>query len=254
MNTQNKCLKNPPIIEAVLDIDCDMPPDFSVQGNIDVALNLFKDRYPKSRKRVLQQQKFTQKLGETVAVEPSITEVHAVQMLQGDEKQIVQVRNQGYSFNRLAPYSGLDDYLPEIERTWLIFQDAFKPVQIRRVSLRFINQIFLPFADGENLDLDLYLKNGPRLADDSRMIFADFLNQHHILEKETGNQAKIILASQPALKNRLPLILDIEASRVAVLEPQWNLVADVITSLRSLKNHIFSNTLSDKCITLFNQA
>ena len=72
----------------------------------------------------------------------------------------MQVRAQGFSFNRLAPYSGLDDYLPEIERTWSLYVDLASPVQIRAIRLRYINRILLPLA-ANTVDLDEYLKIGP---------------------------------------------------------------------------------------------
>ena len=67
--------------------------------------------------------------------------IQALQFLHADEKQLVQVRAQGFSFNRLAPYTSLDDYLPEIERTWHLFVGLASPVQIRVVQLRYINRI-----------------------------------------------------------------------------------------------------------------
>ena len=38
----------------------------------------------------------------------------AFQFLQTDEKQLVQVRALGFSFNRLAPYTGFDELLAEV--------------------------------------------------------------------------------------------------------------------------------------------
>ena len=47
--------------------------------------------------------------------------IQSLQFLHEDEKQLVQVMAQGFSFNRLAPYTSLDDYLPVIQRTWELF-------------------------------------------------------------------------------------------------------------------------------------
>ena len=110
-------LRNPPIVEAVFDVDCDLPPGFDLVALEERSQALFQDRYPKFRTQLVQEHRI-----ETKADAPPNTSsrlaVQALQFLHDDEKQLVQVRAQGFSFNRLAPYSSLDDCLPEIERTW----------------------------------------------------------------------------------------------------------------------------------------
>jgi uncharacterized protein (TIGR04255 family) len=55
----------------------------------------------------------------------------AFQFLKNDEKQLVQFRNEGFSFNRLAPYTTLDDYLPQIKKNWEIYRIVAAPSEIR---------------------------------------------------------------------------------------------------------------------------
>jgi uncharacterized protein (TIGR04255 family) len=253
MSEQNNALKNPPIVEAVLDIDCDMPPDFSVEARIPDAQRVFGEQYPKMQKRYVHQHEIKQELGGIAEVASKNAELQAILLRAQGEKQLVQVRNRGFSFNRLAPYSRLDDYLPEIERTWNVFVAEFKPLQVRKVSLRYINRLLLPLNADGGLNTDDFLKVGPKLPDDERLAFSDFLNQHHVVEKDTGNQAKIILASQPPEKGCLPIIFDIEATNPLVFEPEWGQIRNLINSLRDLKNHIFQHTLTGECIALFNQ-
>jgi hypothetical protein len=46
--------------------------------------------------------------------------------------------------------------------------------------------------------------------------------------------------------------LDITVSREGTAEPNnWGRIAEAIQSLRRLKNRIFLNTLTDKCLQLF---
>ncbi len=254
MSEEKIKLKYPPIIEAVLDIDCDMPVNFSLEDNISNIRELYKDRYPDAKNTYVQHHAIKRESGKAVEVSASTPKIQALQLRQEDEQQLVQVRRQGYSFNRLAPYTSLDDYMGEIQRTWMLFQNELAPLQIKQIRLRFINRILLPLDENGFLDSDDYLNRGPRLPDDQRMEFTDFLNQHHVVEKETGNQAKIILATQPSIKTHLPLLFDIETFKQVSFDPEWDEILNVITSLRSLKNHIFSNTLTSKCTDLFNQA
>lgn len=245
-------LVNAPIVEAVLDIDCDLPPAFDLPRAEPLARELFSATYPKVRQVLMQEHTIQTKAGEA----PTMSVRHGIQSLQllkEDEKQLVQVRRQGFSFNRLAPYTSLDDYLPEIERTWRLFVQIASPTQIRCVRLRYINRILLPIS-GDSLNLDQYLKVGPHLPDESRLTFKGFLNQHTALDSATGNQVIIILATQPVDQGKLPLIFDINTMHEGSAEADnWAWLLEVITALRVLKNSVFQNTLTQRCLSLFQQ-
>lgn len=175
----------------------------------------------------------------------------SLQYIASDERQLVQFRPGGYSFNRLAPYSTLDGYLPEIERTWRLFVDVAKPVVCRVVRLRYINRIELPMVEGK-VEIDAYLKLAPRLADEERLSFAGFFSQHSVLEPATGNQANIVFATQPPTRDTLPIVFDIETLKAMDVESaDWPAISGRIASLRSLKNLIFRNSLTESCLNLY---
>ena len=250
MNNRLLNLKVPPIIEAVLDIDCDMPPLLDIAGLESSARNAYRDRYPKFRTQFMQ----ALRVEAAAHSAPNVTSkqgIQALQFLQEDEKQLVQVRVPGFSFNRLAPYTSLDDYLPEMERTWRLFVGLVAPVKIRLVRLRYINRILLPLTAGR-VDIDDYLKLGPRLPDEDKLTFAGFLNQHSAVEAGTGNRVNFVLATQPQEGDNLPIIFDIETLKSVDGEPSdWSLLCSKIQSLRELKNLVFEKTLTDKCLKLF---
>ena len=163
-------------------------------------------------------------------------ELAALRFQSADEKQLVQFRTGGFSFNRLAPYEGLDSYLYEI-RTWEIFVDLVKPVQIRKIGLRTINQILLPLENG-SLNLEDYLKTGPRLPDECELTFIG----HQALDQ---NRVDIVLAAQKADEESLTLILDINAFRPC--QEAWETISERIASLRELKNSVFRNKQRNVC-------
>ena len=250
-DTEFKLLKAP-IIEAVLDIECDMPPGREIAALEQPAFERLRDHYPTLR-TVLVQMHQIEAQGDNP---PKMSVRHAIQgfqFLHQDEKQLVQVRAQGFSFNRLAPYTSLDDYLPEIERTWRLFVSIAAPVQIRTVRLRYINRILLPMPDSR-VELEDYLKIGPRLPDEDRLTFTGFLNQHTAVEKDTGNQINIVLTTQPPEDKMLPLIFDITVAGNGTAEVEnWTWLLAQIQALRALKNRVFRNTLTEQCLNLFQQ-
>lgn len=245
-------LKNAPIIEAVLDIDCDMPPGQEISTLEASARASFQPQYPKFQTIFNQELRLEPKLGAPAQVS-TLHKMQGLQFLQDDGRQLVQVRTQGFSFNRLAPYSTLDDYLQEMERTWNLFVKLASPVQVRVIRLRYINRILLP-KPGVKVQLDDYLKIGPHLPDEEKFELIGFLHQHAAVEVETKNQVNIILAAQPPENDMLPLIFDITAASATTQEPgNWAAIAEKIQSLRHLKNRVFRNTITEKCISLFQQ-
>lgn len=245
-------LSHAPIVEAVFDVDCDMPPAFDLAALEGKLQDAFHEEYPKFRTQYLEEFRIERE-GDQPSRHSAKRAIQSLQFLQNEGKQLVQVRTQGFSFNRLAPYGTLDEYLPEIERVWCLFTSIASPVQIRIVRLRYINRILLPFAN-EHVELEHYLKVSPRRPEEEQLQFAGFLNQFAAVEVGTGHQVNIVLTSQPRENDMLPIILDIcvASTETAPLE-NWTWVLAKIQSLRVLKNRIFRNTLTDKCLTLFQQ-
>jgi uncharacterized protein (TIGR04255 family) len=244
-------LRNPPIVETVFDIDCDLPPGLDLGALKESALARFGDHYPKFQTQFMQHHTIEAKADAPPSMSTQVA-IQALQFRHEDEKQIVQVRAHGFSFNRLAPYTSLDDYLPEIERTWRLYVDLVSPVQIRTIRLRYINRIFIPVATGE-VDLDEFFKVGPRLPDRSGLVLHGFLSQQSASERDTGLHANLVLAAELATSESLPAIFDITVAKHNIItEPaDWSKIRPILDALRNLKNRLFENSLTDKCIEMF---
>ena len=239
-----------PIIEAVLDIDCDVPPSLQLETLELPARDVFRADYPKFRKQLLLQHSIKQAADGPAEMSGSKS-LQAFQFLTDDEKQLIQLRNNGFSFNRLEPYSSLDDYIPEIQKQWEAYRSLVAPIRIRRIALRFINRLLLP-VDGGSLRLSDHLRQAPQLPEETKLSLTGFLHQHQAMEEETGNQVAVILASQPVENESLPVILDITASRDCRLDPHaWEEISAAIRSLRSLKNQVFKKSLTEPCLSRY---
>jgi len=145
----------------------------------------------------------------------------------------------------------LDDYLGEIERTWRIYVDLATPSEVRQIRLRYINRILLPMPD-HRVDLDRYLKLGPRVADENRLSLVSFLNQYTAVEAATGLLVNVTLTLQPGEEEKLPIIFDNSViSSGPGRHEDWVGLLERIKALRSLKNRIFQSTLTGECLALF---
>lgn len=243
-------LTTPPIIEAVVDIDCDMPPKFDLPALEKTVQDAFKDRYLHFRSQFMAQFQIKAEQ-EGATLQNKIQGVQAFQLHQEDRAQLIQVRTEGFSFNRLRPYTTLDDYLNEIQNCWTKFVEITRPVQVRAVRLRYINRILLPLQNG-TLDIQDYIQVCPKLPGNSNLVFSGFLNQHSAIEKDTRNEVSIVLTTQNPEKDDLPILFDITVASPKSGEiNNWSWILEQILSLRSLKNRIFENTLTEKCLNLF---
>lgn len=108
-------LKNPPIIEAVVDIDCDLPPSHDLVARATQAKEAFAPQYPISRETFIHPHRIEASSNAAqLGRGPDV--LIAYHFSKDDEKQLVQMRPLGFTFNRLAPYSALDDYLKTAPR------------------------------------------------------------------------------------------------------------------------------------------
>ncbi len=242
-------LRTPPIIEAVVDFECDFRPNQDFASLEAPAKNAFASDYPKSRVQFQQELRF--EVADVSPITPyARKDLQAFQLLTEDEKQLVQVRTTGYSFNRLAPYSSFDDYLPEIRRTWDIYRAVALPIQVRAVRLRYINRIVLP--SNHAAKLDEYFRLGPRPAENERLRFVSFLNQYTAIDVESGHLITTLLSTLQSEESGAPVIFDNAVAATVLIDPgNWSVLDETLRSLRALKNRVFRNTLQDKCLSLF---
>lgn len=240
----------PPIIEAIVDIDCALPPAVSPEALEAAAKGLLADRYPK-----LRLQQFQEHTIDSNGQEPTLSVrrgVQALRFFQEDEKQLVQVRVRGYSFNRLAPYSSLDDYLPEIQRTWVLFVGLARPMEVRQIRLHYINRLLLPLNASASVELVDYIATAPvRFPLEAELTFDGLLHRYAAVEAATGHRVGLTLASQPPEGDCMPIILDIEVTAEGPVDPEyWPAILAKINALRALKNRVFTSTITEKCVAL----
>lgn len=256
-NGASETLARSPIIEAVVDIDCDLPANLDLADLETQAREQFADGYPGFRRIFRPASHLFVSGGSSPPLDVRAA-TDAYQLLAEDEPQLVQVRRGGFSFNRFTPYTDLHHYLPEIRRTWKIFVDLMAPVAVRRIGLRYINRILLPPVE-EIVELNDYLYLGSRLPEDVSLKFTAILNEYSAVEGLTDNEVKVRIVIDEYEKHPwsretqpLPVILDIACSHWGAAEsPAWENIESTIRSLRHLANAVFRSNLTERCLNLF---
>jgi len=197
MNEDYPKLARPPIVEAIVDFDCDVPPNVDLKSLEQSARETFHEHYPDAQPRYLQEVRVA--TGQDGAFNSSLQRsLQAWMFRASDGTQLVQVRQSGFSFNRLAPYAGFDMCLPLIEEAWRRYCDLVKPIVVREIRLRYINRISLPMDRVENEGLESFLAVDATPPTETKLVRSGFLTQYQASDPETCFRAAVVLASQPA--------------------------------------------------------
>lgn len=244
--TSYPILTKAPITEALLDIRVKLSPDFDLK-EIDSIYEEIRHDYPKKQEQRLSQVHFEAKPGtESIG---SITKINGYRLLSADEKNILQARLDGFTFNRLAPYSTWNDLRQEASRLWLLYKKIASPV-ITRVALRYINNLRIPMPMKE---LGEYLKAPPTVPETLPQRVISFLTRINIQDPELNGNAIITHALEPTRPEEtlLPVILDIDVFKIQskgiTEEEAW----DLLDKLRHFKNRIFFESITDKLLEAY---
>jgi uncharacterized protein (TIGR04255 family) len=241
-------LKNPPIREAVITI------------GIQPFLVGDKSIFEPLRKEIESHLPIVEELNtQTIhfGLEGEIGETeHTFQGLifkSSDEKTVVQCRMDGFTLNRLAPYTDWEDVFPKAMLYWESYQTIFKPQSISNVSVRYINELTLISTPSTLSD---YLTIAPQLVPidiDEKGSIYQFINQQGIRLDTSEIFANLILAFEGNIQEGRPvIILDIECSHInatGLLEAK-NLQT-TFDKLRIIKNKIFYASITDKAKELY---
>lgn len=248
-------LANAPIIEAVIEFHCELPPGQDRRHWETALKERFSVNYPQCQVQHMQEVQFQMGPDTDQPAASAIRQgMHGFRHLAADGKQLVQCRVDGFFFNRLAPYISFEDYLPEALRCWALYCEVAEPVIVRHVALRYINRLLLPISHGQ-LSLGQYLRNPPKLAtpeNGENFSFTGFLHQHQMAAPALQTLVTVLLASQPFENEQLPVVFEIAAMQSGDFNPLDRASFEVaLRKLRDLKNNVFENTLTPECLKLF---
>lgn len=238
-------LNNAPISEAIIDIHVTLPPEVGPDELGSIHGNIIKD-YPKKEERKRWEGEIRVN-GETLSQTTKDKGFYGFWYLAPDEKQIVQVRMDGFTFNRLKPYGDWEAMRAEANKLWRIYLKAVSPISITRVALRYINRLEfkLPISDFSD-----YLTAPPTVPEKLPQGVISFLTRVVIHEPEIGAAGVITQTLEPVGdKETVPIILDIDVFKEgSAIDPDdvWKMLDE----LREFKNRIFFESITERIVDL----
>lgn len=237
-------LRNAPIIEAVFDFKVKAASDFQAE-DFKVLREELAPRFP-----IMEAAHSSQVRIEFKAAPPDVNTEHFGHVgyffKSQDGKQIAQFRVDGFTLNKLAPYTSWDELFPIATELWGRYRDVATPQTVTRLAIRYINHIDLPW---DVADFDDYLRAGPIVPKELPQLVPAFLLQSLIVDSELDIAANVTqrLQTSPS-EHKHTVILDIDAFKTVDLPPDDLRIEGTINQLRVFKNEIFFNFLTEAAI------
>ncbi len=237
-------LARAPIREAVLDIRAQVVGE-DAEDRIRQFGSSLADRYPKCEPIHLfhGQVRFDQG---GIAGQEQGTVRQGYRLTSRDQKEVVQVRRDGFTFSRLRPYESWDSMVAKAWPVWERFVQRLRPRGASRVATRFIN--VLPVEPGQSLDRLLVAP--PSVPDSLPSPIGAFLFRY--VTEPTDDITSIVSLATERESGSLALVLDIDcfAQRdFSVTANGMNDIRQMLVRLRESKNTVFFATITEEAMT-----
>lgn len=243
-------LKHAPITEAIVDIRVKARPDLKVTS-FGESRDMLAGGFPE----MVEQRVFTTKVvvGQESGSQSTKLDLRGYIFRSENRLNVVQFRVDGFTFNRLKPYTSWESIWPQALELWRKYQDVALPVAITRMALRYINHIELPSGA---FRLEHTLTCPPTVPKDLAATIARFTNRVTMHASNRRLAAHVAQAVEPKPDHGgATLILDIDAFRQAevVLEETdvEARIEETFGELHDFKNEIFFASLSETMIEEF---
>jgi uncharacterized protein (TIGR04255 family) len=242
--------KNAPITEAIFDIRAELPKNITLE-NLAAIQERIKTEFPKKKNRYFLEGQFQFEALKDPAIVQSSRKIDGHLFLTNDEKMIVQARLDGFTFNKLKPYSDWQDFGSKAKSMWMLYASLIQPEHVTRVSLRYVNRIELPFPFK---DFKEYILTVPEVAPGLPQRIEGYFLQLVMPDSEIGATAIInqTIDSQNTSTVAVPIIFDIDVVKNVRLPPEnFKQIDGILEQLREFKDRIFFNSLTEKAKELF---
>ncbi len=241
----------PPVREALIDIQIDeLPEEFLPK--LKECGTAFESRYPKTETQY--RGMISMKFSDADMTSEQNKQIRGYIFKSSDEKRCVQLRRDGFTFNLLKPdpmaaWPGWRELREEAQKLWDKYVIATSTVEIKRLAVRYINQIVIP--EGE-IDLRDYFTEPPRIPDGLPQRFNRFFSRIEVSNPDPDALVIITQAQAPNRHQSQPTFtLDIDVIKEKRMTLGSFDLWRTLDSFRELKNKVFEASLRQKAKTLF---
>lgn len=255
LSSEVETFPNAPIMEALLDVRLKEPTSLESLAIARARLTM----YPKHKEMKMFQVgvQFQDTAGD-MNVSSSSTAGQAGYMLTSqDGKDVVQVRRDGFSISRLAPYDKWERFRSRAHQAWGVYKGATNADKVSRLGLRYINRIDLPYPFD---NFSEYVATVPEVAKGVPQGLEEFFMRLVIPYDEKNCRVIITEALDMAMATwdqetgepkSLSLMLDIDVFRMCDPGVTGDDIWPAFNELRDVKNDVFFKSTTDKAKEMF---
>lgn len=232
-------LRNPPVVEAILDVHVVPGKDATLEGLKSLGETVDRE-FPTRTTRKSFSGRFQVTESGVEAASDSHVEGYLFRSLDG--RRVVQAKMTGFVFNQLQPYPGWDSFIGTAWPLWETYAARFKPAMVERVGIRFLNRI--PVRPDE--PLEAHLETRPNLPGALGLQLGGFFMALDLADTKRGLQATVTQTLEPPgkLGDAPSLIVDLEVFKQLRTDAGDSEVRRTVDALRDFKNHVFETSLT----------
>lgn len=237
-------LRNAPITEMLFDVRLAAPTELT-EVHFESIRRTVADGYPRTELKQAVQGTVKIEQGRLVTDSEPLG-LKGLFVKSADDLTIGQFRSDGFTFNRLRPYTSWDELFPEAMRLWRVYADVSGQTVAARIALRYINHFEVPLQHGD--DFELFLVMPPNIPAALPQLVSAFFTQFTAFDQASEMNAIVTQSLGAAPSTRLFLDVDVFKQKTADGE---DAVRDTFTALHDFKNRVFFNLLTERCLQLF---
>jgi uncharacterized protein (TIGR04255 family) len=239
-------LPNAPITEALVDFRVKLPATFVAQAFAGLEARLHVE-YPRVERTHIFEGG-VRIAGDQISQVATDRGLHGFLFRSQDGTRIAQYRLDGFTHNRLRPYTSWEEVLGETWRLWDLYRECASPETVTRVAVRYINHFEIPAS----ADMGLYLTDPPESPDRAKRPMRHYLKRIVVEGPGSALQAAVTQAIEPSPRSDSRVVLlDIDAFSLGEYSPTGSELEVVLDEVRRFKNEIFFGSLTETTVGMF---
>lgn len=240
-------LDRAPIVEALIDIRVRFPSSLTLERLQSLRERLEVD-YPNVRTRSRWNASLTLHATEPATMKSSDGVPDGFILGSPDNLNVLQVRLDGFTFSRLAPYESWERLRDAARAAWTSYRADLGPLEVTRLAVRYINSLELPLPLGDFAD---WIRTVPQLAPELPQQLAGYFFRVNLPYPVQQGAVCVNITQkidpQPT-KGSVPMIFDIDAFDPNPDAPDDEAMWDRLEELRRVKNEVFFGSITDRLV------
>ncbi len=169
--------------------------------------------------------------------------INGYQFWSADKTEVFQARIDGFSCSRLSPYIKWETHFPKMLANWQLYRDQFKPINIKRLAVRYINVFKIP---GTTFELKDYFNSPPEPPATLPQALENFLSQLVIRKNENCKAVITFTIRRPTSPEFTPILLDIDVSKDVTIPADYQGLTGEFESLHTFAEEIFEAYITNR--------